>query len=227
MAAAEIRVAVLAQPGLVSDALVASIAAQQQFRSVGVFDPGAMDLPLRLGAGRPDVVVVSADAVSADLAGFLKEVRRAVPRTPAVIIGGEPDVSTAVAAVRAGAVAWCDGSTSAERLFKVLAGVHRGEAWFPPRLLGATLRALTSEGGGRANSALRSSHGSSVRLSRRESAVFDRLAGGASTEDIAREFGISVNTVRSYARRAMGKVGPPSIPRLMRLHPDSSAPPRG
>jgi DNA-binding NarL/FixJ family response regulator len=214
MAVAVIRVGILSESGLLSDALAASIESRPEFRSIGVIPPAAMDLSLRLAAGRPDVVLVSAEAVTVDLPGFLTEVLRAVPHASLVVVGDEPDVSVAVGSVRAGAAAWCDRSTSAEHLFKVLVGVHRGEAWLPPALLGAVLRALTSENGHRESQAMRRSDGSSVRLSRRESAVFDRLAAGASTDDIAREFGISVNTVRSYARRAMGKIGPPGMSTL-------------
>jgi hypothetical protein len=52
-------------------------------------------------------------------------------------------VSLAVAAVRAGAAAWCDRTTSVDRLVDVILGVHHDEAWFPPTLLRAVLEELS------------------------------------------------------------------------------------
>ncbi len=204
MARAEIRVAVLAETGLVGDALSACLAARPEFFSLGLIPPAQGDLALLLAAGRPDVVVIDADAVTDDLARLIKDVLRAALQAHVLVIGDQPDVSIAVAAVQAGAVAWCDRTKSVDHLVDVILGVHLGEAWFPSPLLGAILRMLTKQSDDTEDE---EPQDSGLPLSTREREVFHRLARGATTDEIAREFGISVNTVRSYARRVMSKLG--------------------
>jgi len=140
----DVRVAILSDVGLISDALAASLAARPQLASSGVLLPNQIDLLIRLAAARPDVVIVDADADNVDLPRTITDVFRASPDASVVVIGDQPDASTAVAAVRAGAAAWCDRATSVERLVDVLLGVHHREAWFPPRLLREILCVLAA-----------------------------------------------------------------------------------
>jgi two-component system, NarL family, response regulator LiaR len=142
----DVRIAILADVGLGTDALAASLTARPPFVLSGCMLPTEGDLAIRLSTARPDIVIVDADADAGelDLVRTICDVFRAVPRTGVVVIGDQPDVSTAVAAVREGAAAWCDRTTSVQRLVDVMLGVHHGEASFPPRLLRQVLRALTA-----------------------------------------------------------------------------------
>jgi DNA-binding NarL/FixJ family response regulator len=146
MLRSDVRVAILADVGLVGDALAASLAARPPFVLSGVLLPTQRNLMMRLSAARPDIVIIDADAdaEAGDLVRAICDVLRAVPRASVVVVGDQPDAFTAVAAARAGAAAWCDRATSVERLVDVMLGVHHGEAWFPPRLLREMLRLLTA-----------------------------------------------------------------------------------
>jgi DNA-binding NarL/FixJ family response regulator len=148
MLRSDVRFAILAAVGLVGDALAASLTARPPFVLSGVMLPTERGLMIRLSAARPDIVIVDADAevdaTTVDLVRTICDVLRAVPTTSVIVIGDSPDTATATAAVRAGAAAWCDRSTSVDRLVEVMFRVHHGEAWFPPRLLRQMLPALAA-----------------------------------------------------------------------------------
>jgi DNA-binding NarL/FixJ family response regulator len=200
MPRADVRVTVLADVGLVGDALAASLGARPEFVALGVIPPTRLDVPLRLAAGRPDVVIIDADAEDLDLPRCIAEVFRAVPGANVVVVGDPPDVSLAVAAVRAGAVAWCDRATSVERLVDVLLGVHHGEAWFRPTLLRQMLESLAAP---LDSAAAAQPDGPDRPLSRGDAELLTQVALGAGTTEIAHALGMSAEEVRRRARRVM------------------------
>jgi DNA-binding NarL/FixJ family response regulator len=157
------------------------------------------------------VVIIDADAPGVHLPRLIKKVFATVPTTNVVVVGDQPDVATAVAAVRAGAAAWSDRTTSVERLVDVMLGVHHGEAWFPPALLRAMLRALALSA---ADGAELEPGDGGPQTAARDAEMLERLARGTTTEDVAREFGVSAESVYIAARRAMRAPALHSIPPL-------------
>jgi NarL family two-component system response regulator LiaR len=83
----------------------------------------------------------------------------------------------------------------------VLRGVMRGEAWWPPEMLGVILRELRADVG-----RARQQDGSLGLLSRREREVLAAMMDGRHASQIASELTISTDTVRTHIRNIFAKL---------------------
>ena len=171
---------------LVTEALAARLAQVPDLRVLGRC---AGDEVGRVRGQRPDVVVY--DPVDGEDA-----LVKAVPEAVVVALGGPGEPGRAVAAARAGVVAWVSHAEGMERLVAVIRGVRLGYAYWPPELLGPVLRALKD---GEA--------GPLALLSGREVEVLRHLVDGLRGPDIAEAMGVSRNTVRTHAHRVYAKLG--------------------
>lgn len=119
----------------------------------------------------------------------LTEVLRAQERAPRVVVyGHSADQDTVRKAMEAGAAGFCVRSESVETLLDVAARVGGGQMVFP-YLDVRTLR----------QSPLQS-------LTKKERVLLDALAKGHSNKVLARELGISVNTVKFHLRNLFEKL---------------------
>jgi len=104
-----------------------------------------------------------------------------------------------VTALTRGARAWLPKTIDSDRLVRVVRGVHRGEAWLAPDLLGRVLTDLTSRASGQPNPL--------TALTARESEVLQCMVDGLSRPEIAIRLGLSSNTVRTHTQNLIAKLG--------------------
>jgi two-component system nitrate/nitrite response regulator NarL len=112
------------------------------------------------------------------------------------------DSAHAVAAARAGAIAWLPMSSSVEELVTVLRGAAEGRAHFPAEHLTVVLRELRRD----VSRAL-GTRGPLDLLSDREHDVLGGLVDGRSNKEIAQVLSVSGNTVRTHVRNIFRKLG--------------------
>jgi DNA-binding NarL/FixJ family response regulator len=154
----------------------------------------------RLSRTPVDVAVV--DYMLGDDTGtaLAEHLRQLCPTTRVVILSAARSVEAVVDALAAGARAWLPKTTNRKHLLRVIRGVHAGEMWLEPALLGEVMPALLERSQQPADDAL------SV-LTAREREVLDCMISGLSRTEIAAQLRVSGNTVRTHTQNLIGKLG--------------------
>src|SRR6201990_1532528 len=197
-----IRVLIADQERIFAEALAVRLADEDDMTVWGTLHV-PRSVPLLPRAEPADVMVVDGDLPDDGANRLCAEVsgRAGSSRVIALSCSSEPE--RIVTAIRAGAAAWVRKDQSLEDLLRVIRGVARGETWLPPSETGNVVRLLLHE------QAQRREHERLLAsLTPRERAVLACLAEGTGHRDaIARQLGLSVNTVRTHLQNIMAKLG--------------------
>jgi DNA-binding NarL/FixJ family response regulator len=154
----------------------------------------------RLGRAPVDVAIVDymlGDETGAVLARRMAE---AAPRTRVVMVSASQSVDAVVDALVAGARAWLPKTIDTDHLVRVIRGVHAGEMWVDPPLLGAAMPVLLTR-------LLTPEPDPLNVLTARERQVLDCMVQGLSRAEIAARLKLSGNTVRTHTQNLIGKLG--------------------
>ena len=154
----------------------------------------ARDMALEPGCIVSDVRMPGIDGLT-----LLRRLRTNGSTHPLMLITGHGDVSMAVAAMKAGAVDFLEKPFEADALLAAVEGAlgHR-----------------SGETGAEDTEAARQLL---LRLTPRESEVFDHLVAGRSNKEIAARIGISPRTVEFHRAHIMEKTAAKGLPDLVRL----------
>jgi DNA-binding NarL/FixJ family response regulator len=153
-------------------------------------------------ATRPDVAVVDLDLPGGTGVGAIHDIRRVSPGTGCVVLSALNEDVEFGRAIEAGASAVLHKSIDIEELLDVLRAVADGRTVLPAEQTSRRLRALASS----------RDRGWHVRVlhehvSPREREVLELLAEGADNRRIARQLGITQNTVQTHIRNLLAKLG--------------------
>jgi DNA-binding NarL/FixJ family response regulator len=181
-----------------ADALQARLTRECDLGPVTVAYSGR-DTVHQAAAGQPAVVIL--DVALGDRSGLdlIEEVRQVSPSSRVVMLTAGSAVEDVVTALTRGARAWLPKTIDSDRLVRVVRGVHRGEAWLSPGLLGLVLNDLTARVNGQPNPL--------TVLTHRESQVLQCMVDGLSRPQIAIRLGLSANTVRTHTQNLIAKLG--------------------
>lgn len=144
----------------------------------------------------PDVAVLDISLPDSDGLDGLAELRRHFPALRIVMLSMHPEERFALAAMRAGALAYVSKSMASSELVEAIRCVGAGRPWVGPRV--AAL--LQQEG----DPAARARHES---LTPRESEIVALIGAGLQIKQVAAELGISVSSVNTYRSRIFRKMG--------------------
>lgn len=196
-----LRVLIADDYRMVSEALAARLSAAADIWVAGCCSTGDPRLPDIVRWLRPDLILIEVEPLGFGVAEVLHRIRDAWPAARVIVLSADSETGHAVEAARAGADAWVSKRQGADQLEQVLRGVHRGQSWFPPAMLGEILRELRRDVG-------RAAQRSSLLdlLSPRELDVLISLAEGKPGRQIASELMISADTVRSHTRSIFSKL---------------------
>lgn len=175
-----------------------------------------------------DVIVTDPRTPGNENLEVLRAQREWAPRTPTIVVTGQPTLATAILALRLGAIDYLlkplqaagfgealERALSQSRTLRSLRELRarmQGEQHLLERLEGALstveprlhqpqhLPLASVERQASAPDLL-------VGLSRREIQILDRFSGGARAPTIARDLGISPHTVRNHLKAIFGKLG--------------------
>jgi DNA-binding NarL/FixJ family response regulator len=196
---ADISVLVVDDHALFADALQARLAQETDLGPVLVAY-GAVAAAERAAATQPAVVIL--DVVLDDGSGLdlIGAVRESSPDSNCVMLSAVESVDDVVTALSRGARAWLPKTVDVRHLVRVVRGVHRGEAWVAPDLLGRVLTELVAR-------AARPRPDPLAGLSPREREVLQCMVDGMSRAEIADRLGVSGNTVRTHVQNLIAKLG--------------------
>jgi len=193
------RVLVVGDQPVFAEALAVLLDTYEDIEVVGT--AGRVDEAVKRASElKPDIAVVDVlpeNAVGLGLTARLTEELR----LRVVVVSCGDDAETAARAIRAGASAFVPKGSSAQELLEAVRGALRGHTWVSPQLLTGVLRELTGQA-----PPPRPEERRVAALSRRERDVLEYLVAGLTRAEIAKELGLSVNTVRSHAQRLLTKL---------------------
>jgi DNA-binding NarL/FixJ family response regulator len=199
----DISVLVVDDHTLFADALRARLAQEPDLGPVSVAY-GAREAAERVAQTRPDVVILDVVLDHASGLDIVEEMRDASPGSRIVLLTAVESVDDVVVALSRGARGWLPKTIATDHLIRVIRGVHRGEAWLAPQLLGRVLTDLTERATAPRTNPL-------AELSPRELEVLQCMVDGLSRGEIAVRLGVSGNTVRTHTQNLIAKLGVHSV----------------
>jgi DNA-binding NarL/FixJ family response regulator len=182
-----------------ADALQARLSIENDLDPVSVAY-SVTEASSRLSRTPVDVAILDymlGDGTGTDLAEHLRQLS---PRTRVVILTAARSVEAVVDGLAAGVRAWLPKTVDTTHLVRVIRGVHAGEMWLDPALLGEVMPALLER-------ALTPAPDLLAVLTVREREVLDCMIEGLSRAEIGARLGVSGNTVRTHTQNLIGKLG--------------------
>jgi len=193
------------------DGLKSILERREDFQVVGEADGGAEAVQF-VKKNRPDLVLMDISLPGLNGIEATAEITRHCPETKVVILSMYNDDSTVIGAIRAGARAFVLKSASSEDLMDALRTVARGGFYLCAEVAGR-VQARIQRGD------LEPRAGSSAldSLSPRELQVLRLVAEGKTSKEIAAMLELGLQTVRSYRKSMMKKVGASNVAGLTQL----------
>jgi DNA-binding NarL/FixJ family response regulator len=149
----------------------------------------------RVAAERVDIVLLDlrlGDGL--DATAFIPAIIGRSPDTKVLVLSAWSDDWSIGRAVEAGCHGYLLKEQTIDDLVGAIEALARGEAAFAPTVMSRVLRLL------------RPGQSSSESLTPREAEVLQRLADGATTEQISAELFVSINTVRNHVHNIIRKL---------------------
>lgn len=153
----------------------------------------------KLDSSRPACIVADVRMPGTDGIELVRQLRKRGSSLPVVLISGHADIPMAVAAIKAGAEEFIEKPVDDTQL---VAAINRGLARLHDNL-----------GASRSGEELRERF---ARLTPRQTEIFDLVAEGFTSQNVADKLGISVRTVESYRAEIMEKMQAQSVAVLVR-----------
>jgi len=144
----------------------------------------------------PDVAVVDIGLPGRDGIELTQLIRKQLPDTHVVIVTMIDLEQEVVAALAAGADAYCVKTAPPERMIEAVRIAAEGGAYFDPAIAHVVLRRFAPN----------AAEATASPLTPRESAILERIAAGVSNAEIAKDLGIGLGTVKGHVRSILEKL---------------------
>jgi two-component system response regulator DevR len=190
-----IRVVICEDYEIVRDGLAAVLDREPDLHVVGKASTAEQTLAL-IPQLEPDVAVVDYRLPGMSGVQLCEKLGERHPQVAVIILTSYIDDEVMVGAMRAGARGFAFKDVGAVELKRVVRDVAQGKTRLDPTAAGRIF-GWAQEG----------RLAASESLSRREVEVLRLVAAGETNRDIARHLGLTDNTVRTYVKRALEKLG--------------------
>jgi two-component system, NarL family, response regulator LiaR len=147
---------------------------------------------------KPDIVVVDLGLPGLDGIELTRRLRQAAPSTHVVILTMHDLDTEVLAALAAGADAYCVKSSNPQGVITAVRTVAEGGAYFDPAVAHIVLRRVVAPS---AQPVPQSSP-----LTPRETEILRLIADGAGNADIAKQLSLGLGTVKGHIRDILGKL---------------------
>jgi DNA-binding NarL/FixJ family response regulator len=151
---------------------------------------------------RPDLVLLDVEMPEVDGIAATRRIVAERPEQLVILISGRDDDDLAVLGLRVGAKGYLSKHIALDAFKRAILGAFEGEAAVSRTLMRRVIEqlALVPQVG----AGFRPIHSP---LTRREWEVLDLICDGKSTEEMARAFVVSEETIRSHVKRILSKLG--------------------
>ena len=146
---------------------------------------------------RPEVAVIDLGLPGMDGVALTQRVRRELPQTRVVIVTMMDSEAQVLAALAAGADAYCVKTSEPEQIAAAVRAASEGGAYFDPRIAHIVLAKVTGNGSGVQTPSP---------LTPRETEVLRLVAAGIGNTEIAEQLHIGLGTVKNHIRDILEKM---------------------
>jgi DNA-binding NarL/FixJ family response regulator len=163
---------------------------ERELEGVEVETAATPDAALKdLGDSRPDVVIIDLRRVSGDVQDTVSRLQRSLG-SPIVVFTADGGPRMLAEALKAGVKGYVRKDSPPEDLIRAIQAARNGEFYVDPALSSS----LLLEDGERT-------------LTARQREILQMLADGLHTEEVAKQLGLSTETVRTHTKRILSKLG--------------------
>ncbi|MFH1084951.1 MAG: response regulator transcription factor [Chloroflexota bacterium] len=195
-----IRVLICDDQWIVCEGLEAILGADPEIQVVGVAHDGAEALE-RIGATRPDVVLMDLKMPVMNGIQATERIRRDHPRVRVLVLTTYAADEWVLDAIRAGASGYLLKGTPREALIAAVKGTAAGATYVDPSVAGRLFDQIARSSPSPDGSVVLAA------LSERERDVLRLLGRGLSNEEIAQRLFLSQGTIRNYVSAILAKLG--------------------
>jgi len=142
----------------------------------------------QLGSSKPDIVIIDPWRAGADVAGTIKRVAEEI-KAPIVVFTSDGGARLLSEALKAGVKGYVRKDSPSDDLVRAIDAARTGEFYVDPSLSST----LVLDEGDRT-------------LSARQREILQMLADGMQTDAVARQLGLSTETVRTHTKRILAKL---------------------
>jgi len=153
---------------------------------------------------RPDLVILDLGLPGIDGIEVTKMIKEFDDRIKIVILTSHEVEEEVLAALSAGANAYCLKEITSSRLIEVVKSVYEGAAWLDPAIAGMALEMFS--GNGMKSKATSAGARSDLQLTERENQVLTLLVEGKSNSEIADALSVSVHTAKAHVCSILQKL---------------------
>lgn len=180
----------------------------QTFEVVGVTENGEQGLEMT-SSQRPDVLLVNVDLDGMDGIEFTAQVRHMQLDIKIVILCTSPEEKRIVAAMQAGADAYCLKNNNPEHLAEVVQSVVKGGAWLDPPVARKMFALLANGKLASVSALIEETDGTHVDygLNEREQQILGLIVEGRNNAEIAEALYVSYHTIKSDVTQILKKLG--------------------
>ncbi len=190
-----IRIVITDDHALIREGLMQVIQPEIDMEVVGDVGDGAATLEL-LRQQSCDVLVLDIHLPGRSGLDILQEVQEFSPETQVLFLSMHPEERYALRCMKAGAAGYITKSEAPDEIVTAIRKIHRGGKYISEALALELLREVNQETEGAPHTS----------LSNREFEVFQRIANGQSTADIARELFLSASTINTHRAHILEKL---------------------
>ena len=193
-----IRVFIADDNRLLREGLVSMLAEQEDITVVGSAESGRLALD-QIEQTLPDVALVDIGMPDKDGLDVTKSLQKNLPNVKVIILG-MPDLTEEImTCIEAGAAGYVLKEASFDYLLENIHSVQRGEPFCSPRMaasLFSRVAELTRE----------KIPENSIKLTRRELEIINKIAEGLSNKEIAYQLSIEIQTVKNHVHNILDKL---------------------
>jgi DNA-binding NarL/FixJ family response regulator len=154
---------------------------------------------------KPDLVILDLGLPGIDGIEVTKVIKNMDENIKVVILTSHEVEDEVLAALSAGANAYCLKEITSSRLIEVVKSVYEGAAWLDPAIAGMALEMFSSSGALRSRGAAAGSR-ADLQLTERETQVLTLLVEGKSNSEIADSLSVSVHTAKAHVCSILQKL---------------------
>ncbi|MCX6596590.1 MAG: response regulator transcription factor [Acidobacteria bacterium] len=206
-----VRVVIVDDHKILRDGLKAIFRLHEEFVVVGECDNGGDSIPL-VRKLKPDLVLMDVALPGLNGVEATVEILRYLPETRILILSMYDDEHSVVSAIRSGARAFVLKRASDSDLFDAMRTVAKGGSYLSPQVSDRLLTRIQ-----KGDLDLKPASSQLAELSPRELQVLRLVAEGKTSKEIATMLDLGLQTVRSYRKTMMKKLGVSNVAGLTQL----------
>ncbi|HEX8744946.1 MAG TPA: response regulator transcription factor [Thermoleophilaceae bacterium] len=162
---------------------------ERELPGVEVLDASSASAAVAGGQRAPDVVVVDPSHAGGNVEGLVAELRESLESSAIVVFTGNGGPRLLADALKAGVKGYVRKDSPPEDLVRAIRAAQSGDFYVDPALSSA----IVLEEGDRT-------------LTARQSEILQMLADGLQTDAVAKQLGLSTETVRTHTKRILAKL---------------------